>query len=310
MSLEAAARLWELMASFAGYGFLKAHAASYAVIAYQTAYLKAHHPAELMTALLRNWGGYYPQYVYLEEARRLGMELHPPHINHSRRRFEIDYAPDDHPKLWMGLGQIRELTRKTTSAILQARRLRPFASMDDLIERAHPRLTEAENLVKAGALDGLGAGRRAMLNELGRRTRGAPMQLALPFEWKDEEAQPGLSQTEELAMEVEMLGWPVSAHALRPFAHELDARGVVRSDNLARHLGDRVAVAGARLSLWGERRGKVLLSDEAGLFVVGLPGGRLRPGRLGRLGPYVAHGRVQADQTGELSVLLDSIEPL
>ncbi len=308
MPQDVAARLWELMFSFAGYGFLKAHAASYAAVAYQTAYLKAHYPAEFMTAVLRNWGGYYPQRVYLGEARRLGLELRPPHVNHSGRRFELDVGPDVQPTLWMGLGQVRELTRKTIAAILKARRERPFESLDDLLRRARPRLQEAENLVKAGALDGLGAGRKALLAELKDRMPGAPLQLALP--WAEAPVE-DYTLAEKLALEVEMLGWPLSAHPLAPFAQKLAGQGVVSSDQLAGYTGQVVITAGARMDLWGRRQGQLVLEDEAGLYAVRLPGGRQPPaGALGRLGPLLVRGRVHTSQSGELTVLAERIEPL
>jgi hypothetical protein len=140
---------------------------------------------------------------------------------------------------------------------------------------------------------------------------GAPLQLALPLGWGGETTEPDFTPAEQLALEVEMLGWPVSAHPLAPFAREISARGVVRSDSLARHAGERVAVAGARLSLWGERRGQILLADEAGMLAVRQPPGRrLRPGSLGKLGPYWAAGRVQVDRAGDVEVLAETVEPL
>jgi DNA-directed DNA polymerase III PolC len=305
---DVAERLWELMASFASYGFLKAHASSYATVAYQTAYLKAHHPAEFMTAVLGNWGGYYPQRVYLEEARHMGLELHPPHINHSGRRFALEHGSKGRSLLWMGLGQVRELTRRTMAAILAARKERPFETLDDLLQRARPSRTEAENLIKAGALDRLGTGRKALLSELSGREPGAPLQLALPWaEAPEEEFAP----VEKLALEIEMLGWPVSSHPLAPFAEALDSQGRVRSDQLAEQSGRRVVAAGARLRLWGERRGGMSLGDEAGFFRLRLPPDlRLGPGRLGKLGPYRAWGRVQMDSRGAATILVEKIEPL
>jgi DNA polymerase III alpha subunit len=308
---DVAARLWEMMASFAEYGFLKAHAASYAAVAYQTAYLKAHYPAEFMTALMRTWGGYYPRRVYLGEARRMGLELHPPHVNYSGRRFRLEYQPDGRAVLWMGLGQVRELTRKTIAAILDTRREGLFQSLDDLLQRAGPRLAEVENLIKAGALDGWGEGRKALLASLKGRAPSAPLQPALPLTWADEATEGDDTLAEKLIMEIEMLGWPVSAHPLQPFARELAAQGVVRSDALARHPGDRVSVAGARLGLWSERRGRVVLEDEAGFLVVHAPPGRrLPPGSMGKLGPYLVVGRVQLDRAGEATVLAERVEPL
>ena len=104
-----AQQIWDLMAVFAGYGFPKAHAAGYAVVAYRMAYLKTHYPAEFMTARLAVWGGFYRPSVYMSEARRLGLIVKPPHINHSNEAFTLES-----PKtLWMGLGQVRELTHAT-----------------------------------------------------------------------------------------------------------------------------------------------------------------------------------------------------
>jgi DNA polymerase III alpha subunit len=80
---EIGERVWEMMAAFAGYGFPKAHAASYAQVAWRSAWCKTHFPAEFMAAVLANWGGYYSQRVYLGEARRLGLTVRPPHVNYS-----------------------------------------------------------------------------------------------------------------------------------------------------------------------------------------------------------------------------------
>jgi DNA-directed DNA polymerase III PolC len=303
-----AARLWEMMFSFAGYGFLKAHAASYATVAYQTAFLKAHHPVEFMTAVLRNWGGYYPWRVYLGEARRKGLDLRPPHINHSGHQFELAHGPDGHAVLWMGLGQVRELTRKSEAAILQARQEQPFESLNDLVQRANPRLSEAENLVKAGALDEMGAGRKALLAELEGLMPGAPLQLALPWA---EAPQEDFTQVEKLVLESEMLGWPVSAHPLAPFARQLVAQGVVPSDQLSEYVGKTVTVAGVRMDLWGRRRGRRVLEDEAGLYDIRLQAGHhLPPGSMGKLGPYLVRGHVRRDRSGELDVLAEEIQPL
>ena len=194
------------------------------------------------------------------------------------------------------------------AAILTARQERLFESLDDLLQRAKPSRTEAENLIKAGALDRLGTGRKALLSELSGRAPGAPLQLALPWAEAPEEA---FTLVEELALEGEMLGWPVSTHPLAPFAVTLDTQGRVRSDQLVEHAGRRVMVAGARLRLWRERRGGVSLGDEAGFFRLRLPPGqRLRPGSLGKLGPYRVRGHVQMDSTGAATILVHKIEPL
>jgi DNA polymerase III alpha subunit len=113
MDVTIAQQVWELIAAFAGYSFPKAHAAGYAAVAYRMAYLKTHHPAEFMTARLAVWGGFYRPSVYLSEARRLGLEVKPPHVNHSNEAFTLE-PPHT---LWMGLGQVRELTHTAMETI-------------------------------------------------------------------------------------------------------------------------------------------------------------------------------------------------
>ena len=82
-------RVWEMMAAFAGYGFPKAHAASYAKVAWRSAWCKTYFPAQFMAAVLANWGGYYSQRVYLSEARQMGLAVRPPHVNWSGRNFRV-----------------------------------------------------------------------------------------------------------------------------------------------------------------------------------------------------------------------------
>src|SRR5205823_11524111 len=78
-----AEKVWEIIAGYSGFGFCKAHACSYAVTAYRSAYMKAHYPAQFLAAQLNNQGGYYGPSVYVEDARRLRIKLLPPHVNES-----------------------------------------------------------------------------------------------------------------------------------------------------------------------------------------------------------------------------------
>jgi DNA-directed DNA polymerase III PolC len=149
---DIANRIWELMAAFAGYGFPKAHAASYAQISWRSAWCKTHYPAFFMAAVLANWGGYYSQRVYMNEARRLGLKLRPPQVNHAEREFSVKILEGE-PVLFMGLDQVRDLTQRTQKAVLHNR---PFTSLVDFLGRVDPRPVEAENLVKVGALDDMG----------------------------------------------------------------------------------------------------------------------------------------------------------
>jgi DNA polymerase III alpha subunit len=140
------------MAAFAGYGFPKAHAASYAQVSWRAAWCKAHYPARFLAGVLANWGGYYPQSVYLTEARRSGLKIYPPLVNHAWQEFTT-FVLEGEEVLIMGLNQVRDLTQRTQGHIL---RQRPFSSLQDFLVRADPRPVEAENLVRCGALQGFG----------------------------------------------------------------------------------------------------------------------------------------------------------
>src|SRR5205085_2918258 len=84
-----AEKVWEVVAGYTGFGFCKAHACSYALTAYRSAYMKAHYPAHYMAAQINNQGGYYPTAVYVEDARRQGVQIIPPHVNTSGAWCEV-----------------------------------------------------------------------------------------------------------------------------------------------------------------------------------------------------------------------------
>ncbi|OGO37005.1 MAG: hypothetical protein A2W35_08585 [Chloroflexi bacterium RBG_16_57_11] len=298
-----AERIWELMAAFAGYGFPKAHAASYARVAWQSAWCKAHYPALFMAAVLANWGGYYGQRVYLTEARRLGLAIHPPQINFAMPEFSAR-SIDGRLALFMGLNQVRELTRLTQKRILQQR---PFRSLLDFLVRADPRPAEARNLVKAGALSSFGT-RPALLRQIehgGWRGGQLPLfDLAAPTDedWSIEE---------KIAAEEEILGVGVSAHPLELHAAQIAASGALTTVEAAAQLGQRVLVAGMRQT-W--RRGRatggdyiyfLALEDLEGVVDVVIPGDAYRRNRaaLSGPGPYLVEGVVELDpEKGELII--------
>ena len=155
LSHEKAAGIFKLLSLFAGFGFCKAHAATYGYLAYQSAYFKTHYPARFMVAVMNNDGGYYPTSVYISEARRLGVAVSPPDINRSEARETL---ADD--RVFVGLSRIAGLEQHTIDQILQ---YRPFASFDDFLTRVKLSVAEVENLIKVGAFDGVSADRHHLL---------------------------------------------------------------------------------------------------------------------------------------------------
>jgi DNA polymerase-3 subunit alpha len=246
--LETGGRVWEMMAAFAGYGFPKAHAASYAKVSWRSAWCKTHFPAEFMAAVLANWGGYYSQRVYLSEARRLGLTVRPPHVNASGRNFTVGQGPQG-KVLYMGMDQVRDLTGRTMERIIHGR---PFHSLEDFLARADPRPQEAENLAKVGALEGLGTFPAVL-----RRVQNGGWQRGQPslFEWEDTGGE-DWSIEQKMAAQQELLGISLEAHPLELVINKVTAAGAVSTLDALERIGQRVTVAGVRQSSHRSRTAK------------------------------------------------------
>jgi DNA-directed DNA polymerase III PolC len=303
---ETAERIWEMMAAFAGYGFPKAHAASYALIAWQSAWCKAHEPGIFMAAVLANWGGYYGQQIYLNEARRLGLPLRPPHVNYARREFSVqDLAGKQ--TLFMGLDQVRGLTRRTQGRILSER---PFRSLEDFLARADPRPAEAENLIRCGALAGFGSIPRLLRRMAGGRQSSTGQLPLFPVEAaaapEDSDLEEDWTLQEKVAAQEAILGVGVDAHRLELAADQIASAGAITTVEAAGRLGAQVRIAGTRFA---GRRGRdergglvyvLSLEDLVGMLDVILPAQvyhRDRQALVGRQ-PLIVEGTVKLDAEG------------
>jgi DNA-directed DNA polymerase III PolC len=312
VSAEAAGRIWELMAAFSGYGFPKAHAASYAVVGWRAAWCKAHYPAEFMAAVLANWGGYYPQSVYLTEARRMGLSLRPPHINHARREFSV-VSVEGTRSLFTGLNQVKGLTRQTQQHIL---RERPFESLADFLARVDPRPQEAEHLVRVGGLSGMGT-IPGLLRELKRTGRRHAGQMSLFGAEPD--ADDDWTLAERVAAQQQLLGASVDAHPLELVPDRIAKSGALTTVGAAARINEQVRVAGMRQT-W--RRSATARGDyiyfmafedlEGILDVVIFPDVYRRfKSALRSDGPLVLEGRVEFDMgRGEPAIRAEKIWPL
>jgi DNA polymerase III alpha subunit len=292
---EIANRIWELMAAFAGYGFPKAHAASYAQVSWRSAWCKTHYPAFFMAAVLANWGGYYSQRIYMTEARRLGLKLRPPQVNHAQREFSVRLLEGE-PILFMGLDQVRDLTRRTQAAIMQER---PFSSLADFLSRVDPRPIEAENLVKVGALDDMGRIPHLLTQLEHGGWRGGQLSLFS----LGEESQDDWSLQQKVAAQEQILGTGVIAHPLEQVENQIADAGALSTVEAASRLEQRVRVAGMR-QIWRRShttRGDLVyfmsLEDLEGMLDVVITSEVYRRSKsaLSTAGPYVVEGLVDLD---------------
>jgi DNA-directed DNA polymerase III PolC len=292
---ESAVRIWDMMAAFAGYGFPKAHAASYAQVAWRSAYCKTHYPGPFMAAVLANWGGYYRQSVYLTEARRLGLSIQPPLVNHAGAEFSLRYI-DGVESLITGLNQVRELTRQTVSRI---QKLRPFGSLPDFLSRVDPRPVEAENLIKVGALHGLGTIPGMLRKVSAKNWRKGQLSLFA------EEPQMGedWSPAQISAAQESILGVSVSTHPLDLYSQQISRAGCLSTIEAAAKPGQRVRIAGLRQT-W--RRGSasqsgyiyfMSLEDLEGIINVLIDSDIYRAHRkeFTGTGPYIIEGIIEKD---------------
>ena len=152
VSNKVAEKVFEQLAAFAAYGFCKAHAAAYAVLAYQTLWLKCHYPTEFFAAVLSNQPmGYYPPDVLVADARRSGIEILPLDINKS---FD-NYAVEDRA-IRVSLKQLKGMSEEALESILSERVKGKFTSLRDFALRTNTSQPILENLIKVGAFDSLG----------------------------------------------------------------------------------------------------------------------------------------------------------
>jgi DNA polymerase-3 subunit alpha len=229
-----ATQLFDLMEKFAGYGFNRSHAAAYALLAYQTAYMKAHHAAAFMAAnlsLVMDDTDKVRQFH--EDALANGLAVLPPDINASDYRFR----PVDAKTIRYGLGAVRGTGASAIGAILEARKSGPFTGLFDLCRRADKRIVNrrvVEALVRAGAFDALAANRASLLSSVGRALEMAELaerQAAQVSLFGDAEgaqaAQEALIDAkpwdlrQQLMEEKVALGFTLSGHLFTVYEREL-----------------------------------------------------------------------------------------
>ena len=310
-----AAAVWRLLAHFAAYSFNKAHAASYARLAWQTAYLKTHHPVAFACAVLNNYGGHYPLRTVAADFARQGVRLLAPHVNHAEGRCCVESGV-----VRIGLSFGKGLTRKCRENIL---RERPFVDFRDLLARVPLRFREIEALVLCGACDGLAPlfadGYPAVHEELLRRLRLDPAMQALE---EFTVRQPHGAHSEaftalvRIRNELNALNMHLYDHPMRVLRREALRQGCVTTAELPAWQGKFARIAGLvaatrRLATSG---GRVMqfatFEDETGLVeavlfaktytALGDP--------ITNPGPFLVGGHVAEDH-GEVHLIVSKVTP-
>jgi len=296
VSPDVAEKLFALMAQFAGYGFNKCHATGYAVIAYQEAYLKLYYPTQYMAALLTAEIGNTDKIVdYIDECRRMGIELLPPSVNDSEAEFAVD---DD--KIRFALVAVKNVGSKAVEAVVQARSQDgPFKSFLDLFERVdlrHLNKQAIEGLIKAGAFDCVGDSRAQMVastdaafalgaraqgdRERGQKTFFDAFSAAAPEEPEPLPTVPveEWSESQTLAAEKAVIGFYLSSHPLAKHAGTLKTFATITTRGLAEAAdGQEVVLGGMIVQVKsqalqngrskGQRMGRFTLEDLEGTTV-------------------------------------------
>jgi len=309
---KAIEEVWRMIIGFDGYSFCKPHSASYTLVAYKSAYLRAHCPAEFMAAVISNGGGYYSTFGYLSEARRMGLSILPPDINQS----EIKYTGKD-KAVRIGLMQVKDLSQEAKEAIIHERgKNGRFVSLKDFLDRTgpHVQLQGVRVLIKAGCLDSISCG----------TSRPGLMWQALSFfHQKEEETTPTLfdqAQTPVLLRkhaspekpypkdlmlkhESETLGFYLSVHPLDLYQYKLSGVEYVCARDLHGYVGKMITTIGWRVSgktirtKTGETMKFVSFEDTTGLYeTVFFPKVYNRFCHMLNVArPYILKGKVEKD---------------
>ena len=291
-----ATHIFDLVAKFAGYGFNKSHAAAYALVAYQTAYLKTHHPVEFLAASMTlDLGNTDKINLFRQELDRLGIELRPPDINASGSEFTVEPTDDGRGAIRYALPAIKNVGIGAVETIVVEREAHgPFADVFDLVGRVDPHAVNKrmiESLVRAGTFDSLNANRRMLFEGVEILVRQAGVaaaeresQQSNLFDGGDHAAvaPPALSDVEDwpamdrLMEEYDAIGFYLSAHPLEAYGDGLKSLGVVpvsRVPELVASGDSSVKLAGVllgkqeRMSSAG-RYAFLQLSDSSGSYEV------------------------------------------
>ena len=254
--------VWEVLRAFASFGFCKAHAVAFALPAYQSAWLKTHHPAAFFAGVLTHDPGMYPRRLMLDEARQMGIALAPLDINHSDAQYRIEKRSDGYA-IRIALSTVAGISDREINTIVAGR---PYLDLADFLHRSSASIPIIESLILTGALDEVhkikdsDINHRDLLLHLadlvrsmgGGKAKVAGSQLTIGFASPPliSSGLPDLNSSEIVRNEMQRLGMDVTHHLLEFYAPFLNAIGAVKSsDLLAQRSGTSVLVAGMKVAM-------------------------------------------------------------
>jgi len=233
--------VWNMMASFIGFSFCKPHSASYAMLSFTCAYLKAHYTAEFIAAVISNEGGYYSAYAYLSEARRFGVLIKTPDINHSYYEWR-----GHNNEIRMGFKSIRKLKKQTIRKILDERKTGNFISLDDFLFRVDLDLSDAMALTNAQCFSELCTNRAhreiaLIVAEYYLRDgqKGSPLAYG-PITTE-------LSDNEKYKIELGVFGYPINFHPLSIYRELISSR-VSYAKDIPKYIGRSIYLIGVYIT--------------------------------------------------------------
>ena len=273
---ETAERVFQKIVAFSEFGFPKSHAAAFAILAYQSAWLHRAYPAEFLCSLLNAQPmGFYPPATLLRDGERRGVEMRPPDVNRSGAGCTVEDAGG---AVRIGLGYVKGVGTRAEGLVAERAGGGPFSDLGDLVRRAPLDIGQLEGLVRAGACDEFHPHRRRLLWELPlHRAPAGPdgaRQLALALDASPTPALPGLTAWERMVADHEAMSLTTGPHPMALLREGLDpalrTSADLRSDSLGRTTTAGIVIARQRP---GTAKGIVflLLEDEHGMTNVIIP---------------------------------------
>lgn len=315
LSDTAAEELWRQIESFAGYAFCKAHSASFALLSFQVAFLKAHYPAEFISSVLSNQGGYYSAAVYIQEARRMGLTVKHPSVNESMYEYK-----GRGNEVRVGFLAIKNFSADTAERIVTERRNNGrYVSLADFLVRTRAGYEETALLIRCGAMDEFRQTRPTLMRLLDIYVKRRHilddsyndlfMNESFQME-KDAVTQRNYSLEEICVIEYETLGYMLTRHPLEFFDSYISDPDVIKAGHMHKYRGKKVKMIGWYMASKRikTKKGEIMkflsLEDLTGTFeAVLFPAAYSRYAESTlSMGPYLLEGRIDGKDTTNLIV--------